>query len=301
MWFRNLLVYRFAPVPGISAELLHEKLSHDALQPCGSFEMESRGWVSPRGDDRHVYSLERQWLIALGVNQKLLPASVVNQVAKERADALAAQQDRPPGRRQLREIRERVLAELMPKALSRRRALRAWVDPVQGMLAVDTAAEKKAEELVQALRNATPEISVARFETQRSPASAMTQWLSSAEPPEGFTIDQDLELRAADAGKGVVRYVRHPLEGREIRDHITAGKTATRLGLTWKNRISFVLTEQLQVKRLVFLDVLRADSEGRAQDADEQFDIDFALMTGELSRLLADLAQALGGEKPRAT
>ena len=83
----------------------------------------------------------------------------------------------------------------------------------------------------------------------------------------------------------------------EWRDHIAGGKTVVRLGLTWNDRISFVLTEQLQVKRLVFLDILRRESDSEAGDESERFEIDFALMTGELSLMLADLVKALGGEQ----
>ncbi len=109
MWFRNLLVYRLAAGTSLNAEALEAHLAHNALQPCGSFEMERRGWVRPRAEGGYVHAIERQWLIALGVNQKLLPASVVNQTVKERAEALARQQDHPPGRKQLRELRERTL------------------------------------------------------------------------------------------------------------------------------------------------------------------------------------------------
>ena len=67
--------------------------------------------------------------------------------------------------------------------------------------------------------------------------------------------------------------------------------------MTWKNRISFMLTDQLQIKRAVFLDILKGESENQAEDAEAQFDVDFALMTGELAAMLADLVKALGGEK----
>ena len=73
-----------------------------------------------------------------------------------------------------------------------------------------------------------------------------------------------------------------------------------RLGLTWNDKISFILTEQLQIKRVTFLDILRRESDTQVEDEDEQFEIDFALMTGELAQLLADLVEALGGEKVRA-
>lgn len=297
MWFKNLLVYRLKPDTRLKADEVEEKLKENALQPCGSFEMESRGWVPPRGEERYLHSLERQWLIMHGVNQKILPSSVITQTTKERAAKLAERQEHPPGRKQLRELRERVIEELMPKALSRRRTLAAWIDPVHGWVAVDTAADKKADELLESFIAMNIDIDVKRLETQHSPSAQMTLWLNSGEIPAPFTIDQDLELRASGESRATVRYVNHPLEGREIREHIAAGKVATRLGMTWKNRISFVLTEQLQVKRVAFLDILKNETENQAEDAEEQFDIDFALMTGELAAMLADLTKALGGEK----
>lgn len=299
MWFKNLLVYRLSPGWAIDADALENKLSHQPLQPCGGFDLESRGWVYPRSEGRFLHTLNRQWLLALGINQKLLPASVVNQVAKDRAAEIAEQQDHPVGRKQMREIRDRVHQELLPRAFTRLRTTRAWIDPVNGWLAIDTAGEARAEELIKNLLQCLGDLPVRRLETERSPAAAMTRWLAAGQVSSDFTIDQDLELRSTDEGKATVRYVRHALEGKEIRDHIEAGKTATRLGMTWKDRISFVLTEQLQIKRLAFLDILRGEPGEQPEDADEQFDINFALMTGELAHMLADLVEALGGEKPR--
>ncbi len=299
MWFKNMLVYRLNETK-IKADDLEEKLRESALQPCGGFEMESRGWVAPRGENRFLYSLQRQWLITFGVNQKLLPGSIITQVAKERAEKLAEKQEHPVGRKQMRDIRERVLEELMPKALSRRRTLNTWIDPVNHWLVIDTAADKKADELLESLLSADVQLEPRRLECKQSPSAQMTLWLNSGKVPAPFTIDQDLELKASGDSRAVVRYVNHPLEGKEIRDHIAGGKTATRLGMTWKNRVSFVLTDQLQIKRVAFLDILKDETESQAEDADEQFDIDFTLMTGELAAMLADLVDALGGEKNAA-
>jgi recombination associated protein RdgC len=73
-------------------------------------------------------------------------------------------------------------------------------------------------------------------------------------------------------------------------------KIVTRLAMTWNDRISFVLNDQLQIKRLAFLDILKEQAEGQGENDDERFDIDFTLMTGEVAQLLADLVTALGGE-----
>jgi recombination associated protein RdgC len=82
-----------------------------------------------------------------------------------------------------------------------------------------------------------------------------------------------------------------------VRRHIAAGKQCTRLAMTWSDRVSFVLTESLAVKRVAPLDVLKENADSTMQNDDERFDGDFALMTGELAKLIADLVQALGGEE----
>lgn len=297
MWFKNLHVYRLPAAWAVAPADVNDKLSRHLLQRCGSFDMESRGWVYPREAGRFLHSVNGQYLLALGVDQKLLPASVINQVAKEQAAELAEQQAHPVGRKQLREIKERVVEELLPKAFTRRHTTWAWIDPVHGWLVVDAAGKAKAEALIETLHKSLDDLLLSRLDTQRSPSAAMTDWVAAGEAPAGFTIDQDLELRAAEEGKATVRYVRHNLEGKEIQDHIAAGKVATRLAMTWNDRISFVLDEELQIKRLAFLDILKEQAEGQAEAADEQFDIDFALMSGELAHLLADLVDALGGEK----
>ncbi len=303
MWIKNLTLYRLPQKWPVKADALEEKLAGQPLKPCGGFQMESLGWTAPRSDGPFLHRQDNQWLLALGVEQKLLPASVIRQATEERAARLAKKQAHPVGRKQMRDLREEVTAELMPRALARRRITHGWIDKKAGLLAVDSAADPKAEQFMEALRRAETGLAAPRLETLRSPASAMAEWLTRSEAPGKFTIDQDLELRAPDASKATVRYARHPLEGRDIRDHLAAGKTPVRLGLTWNERISFVLTGRLQVKRIAFLDILRREDGGQESDEkideDEKFEIDFALMTGELSLLVADLVKALGGEKVR--
>jgi recombination associated protein RdgC len=127
----------------------------------------------------------------------------------------------------------------------------------------------------------------------------MSAWLLHG-APHAFSLEQDLELESGDAGRSTVRYKRHPLDGHDIRAHLSAGKRPTQLGLTWNGRISFILTEKLQIKRLQFLELAPEREDGGEIDPLEQFDIDFTVMAGELTRLLAELRDELGGEAERA-
>jgi recombination associated protein RdgC len=300
MWFKNLIVYRLPENWAVSAAELEEQLSRRPLQACGAFEMQSRGWAHASVAQRYVHTTNGQHMIALGVEQKLLPASIIKQVTTERAAELEQQQGYPVGRRQLRELRERVTEELRARAFSRRRVTRAWIDPQHGWFVIDAAGGARADELVETLRDTLGSLPVTFLETERSPQAGMAAWLMLGDAPLRFVLDQDLELQAVDQSKATVKYVRHPLEGKEIQAHLSAGKYVTRLGLTWADRVSFVLTEKLEIKRLQFLHIAKEKDDGAAEiTPEERFDMDFALMTGELSQLLADLTQALGGEAAR--
>lgn len=296
MWFRNLRLYRLQQGLKLDLAELDARLGRRPLARCGSFEMTSRGWVFPRHEGAFVHAVNRQWLIALGVEQKLLPASVVRQMAQERAAQIETDQGRKVGRKEMRDIAERVTEELLPKAFSQRRTTWAWLDPAHGWLAVDAGSDARADEFMETLLATLDGIAPRPLQTQVSPLAAMTDWLAANESPAGFTLDSDLELRAASESQSAIRYVHHDLGGPEIANHIAAGKIVTKLGMTWNDKVSFVLTDKLHLKRLAFLDILKEQAEKDAAGADEQFDTDFALMAGELAALFDDLLVALGGE-----
>lgn len=296
MWFRNLRLYRLQRELKLDTAGLDAHLAKRPLARCGSFEMASRGWVFPRAEGVFVHAVERQWLLALGVEQKLLPATVIRQTAQERAAAIEAEQGRKVGRKEMRDIAERVAEELLPKAFTRRRTTWAWLDPANRWLALDAGSDTRADELMETLSATCDDLVPRPLQTQVSPLSAMTEWVASGEAPAGFTLDSDLELRAASESQSAIRYVHHDIGGPEVAAHVAAGKVVTKLGMTWNDRVSFVLTDKLHIKRLAFLDIVREQADSSAANADEQFDADFALMAGELSRMFEDLLLALGGE-----
>lgn len=300
MWFKNIQLYRLPTPWNIDLAKFEEQLARAPFVKCPSNQPMSHGWVSPRRDGALVFSLSRQWMISLSVEQRLLPSSVVNQEVKERTEAMEAQQGYAPGRKQLKELRERVTEELMPRAFTRRRSTFIWIDPQNGWFAVNASSPAKAEEVIEHLRHCLDDFPLTMLHTRISPQTAMADWLAGRDTPAGFTIDRDCEVKSVGEEKAAVRYVRHPLDGNEIeaeiKAHLASGKLPTKLALTWDSRISFVLTEKLEIKRLAFLDLLREEAEKSAEHADDQFDADFALMTGEFSRFLPRLVEVLGGE-----
>jgi recombination associated protein RdgC len=296
MWFKNIFIYRLPADFSITSNALQEKLAQKPLMPCSGLDKQSRGWVSCRSDERLVHAAQNQILFALGVEQKLLPAAIINKFAKERIADIEAQQGYKPGRKQMKDIKLAVADELLPRAFALQRITYAWLDLVNSRLIIEAASSAKADELLEQLGKTVDNFPVQLLQTELSPVAAMTDWLAREHAPAGFSIDRELELRSSDASKATVRYANHALEGKEILAHIANGKRVTRLGMTWNDRISFVLNEHLQLKRIDFLEIIKEESSKVADNEDEMFELDFTLMTGELAKMLTDLTAVLGGE-----
>ncbi|CAG2141535.1 recombination-associated protein RdgC [Cupriavidus plantarum] len=297
MWFKNLQLHRFSAPWTLSAEEVEACLAKHAFFPGTSLEPQTQGWAAPRDNGPLVHCVNKQMLLLLRTEKKLLPATVVNQVTKARAAELEEQQGFKPGRKQLKELKEQVTDELLPRAFSIRRDTRVWIDPVNGWLAIDAAGTAKADEVRGMLFKAIDPLPVVGLHVNQSPVAAMTEWLSSDTAPAGFSIDQEIELQSSAESKATVRYVRHPLDPEDLQRHIAAGKRCTRLAMTWNDRVSFVMTESLAIKRVAPLDVIKEQNDATAHDEDERFDADFALMAGELAQMLGDITDALGGER----
>lgn len=290
------MVYRIGEGWRPSLEQIEQALDLERFVPCGASQEKAIGWVEPRGEAHGplVEAVNGQRVLKLKIETRGVPGSVVTRKAKERSAQIETTEGRKPGKKEMKAIKEDVKLSLMPMAFSKESSVWVWIDPDTGLLVIDAGSQAKADEVITMLVKSFAGLSLALINTQMSPQSAMASWLITQESPAGFSVDRECELKAADESKSVVRYVRHALDTEEVKQHVEGGKLPTRLALTWEGRVSFSLTEALQLKKITFLDVV---FEATSAQKDEGFDTDVAIATGELTKLLPDLLVALGGEQ----
>jgi recombination associated protein RdgC len=231
-----------------------------------------------------------------------VPSSAIKAAVDEKIERYKAEtgNERVPAKLK-KEFKEEVLLDLMPRAFTKRSSTLLWIDTIHRFLVVDSPSLAGADRIVSALLDALAQvpggvaIDLQPVQTQTSPAASMSHWLTSREAPWNFTIDRDCELKMPDENKSTVRYARHTLDIDEVAQHITAGKVPTQLAMTWNERVSFVLSDAGQLRKLKLLDVVMEGVDKPGKD-DDGFDTDAAIFTGELAQLLPDLIEALGGE-----
>ena len=293
------MMYRIASGwPGAVGKL-EDALQDARFVECGAQQEKSVGWIEPRGQEHGalVEVVGGQWMLKLMIEVKVIPASVVNRKVQDQLDHIEASTGRKPGKKERRDISDDARLALLPVAFTKQSSVQVWVDPKAGALVTDAGSQAKADEVMTWLIKAVDGLVVQLISTQTSPAAAMALWLSTKEGPPDFSVDRECELKAADESRAIVRYTRHALDTDEVCQHIALGKMPTRLALTWSNRVSFVLTENLQLKKVAFLETVFEGASSAPGDAeDDGFDADVAIATGELRKLIPDLLEALGGE-----
>ncbi len=294
MFFRNLTLFRFPT--SLDLTDLETQLATCALKPVGLLELSSRGFVAPMG--QHHEALEHaidgtHWL-TVGGEDKLLPGAVVNDLLQKKLAAIEEKEGRRPGGRTRKRLKEDLVAELLPRAFVRPVRSDALLDTKLGVIAVDTSSRKNAESVVSEIRRALGSFPALPVNAEIAPRAILTGWIAGDALPEGLSLGDECELRDPSDSGAVVKVQRMELSGEEIAKHLEAGKQVTRLALVLDDHVSFVLGEDLVVRKFKLLDgaVDQLESSER-EDVRAELEARFALMSGEFRRLFLVLEAAL--------
>lgn len=299
MWFKNIQLYRLGQPFELAPETFESRLRANEFRGCGTMDMLATGWAPPLG--RHgqqlVHAANGYIMICARKEEKIIPAGVVRQLLEDKVAALEAAESREVYRREKLRMKEEIIVDLLPRALSRISDQFAYIDVRNNFLVVDSASANKAEALIGELRNTLGRFPAIPVKIKQSLSALMTRWVGGEPLPHGFEFGGECELRHPDPDGGVISCKHQDLEATEVRNHIKNGKYAVKLALQWKERLSCVLHEDLSIKRLRFEDIIKdAESETEADDPVSRFDLDFSIMVLELAEFFPQLLTALGGE-----
>ena len=299
MWFKNLSVFRLTEAFTLTSEELEQKLEPLAFRSCGPHEEFSFGWTAPLGktSEQRVHNTNGFLMLCVKKEERVLPASVVNELVQEKITEKEDQQARKLSKKERTEIKDELIFDLLPKAFTFSRKNYAYIDPKGGWIIVDAASAKSAEDLLSLLRKSLGSLPVVPLNTIDKPTAIMTQWLLNNQAPDDIVIEDECELRSPEEAGGIIRCKRHDLALPEIKNHLDTGKVVIKLAISWADRLAFIVDENLSIKRLRFLDLIQDQVSDIETDSEAaQFDVDFAIMSEELAKFLPRLVELFGGE-----
>ena len=301
MFFRNLTLFRFPTTTKFDD--LDSGLGECQLKPVGPLELSSRGFISPFGRDADAMShsqADATWL-AVGGEDKILPGSVVNDMLNKKLAEIEAKEGRRPGGKTRKRIKDELITDLLPRAFVKPSRTDALIDLGHGVVAVDTSSRKTGENVVSEIRRALGSFPALPLNAEVAPRSVLTGWVAGEPLPEGLSLGDECELRDPIDQGAVVKVQRMELQSDEIAKHLESGKQVTRLALNLDDHVSFVLGEDLIVRKFKLLDGAVDELESTERDdLRAELDARFVLMAGEFRRLFTVLEGALKLSKAEA-
>ncbi|MEE6440545.1 MULTISPECIES: recombination-associated protein RdgC [Pseudomonas] len=301
MWFKNLLTYRLTQEVPFEPEALEAALASKPARPCASQELTTYGFLAPfgKGEDAPLVHVSGEYLlIAARKEERILPSSVVNDAVKEKVEEIETEQMRKVYKKERDQIKDEIIQAFLPRAFIRRSMIFAAIAPRLGVILVNSASAKRAEDLLSTLREVMGSLPVRPATVKIAPVATMTDWVKSQQAAEGFYVLDECELRDTAEDGGIVRCKRQDLTGEEIQLHLSTGKVVTQLALAWQDKLSFILDDKMVIKRLKFEELLQEQAEQDGGDeAAQQFDASFQLMMMTFAEFLPVLFEALGGEE----
>lgn len=188
--------------------------------------------------------------------------------------------------RHARRLKDDLLHELLPRAFIRPTRTDLYLDHQRGVVFVDTSSRKTGEAAMSQLRDVVGSFPALPLNAEVSPRAILTGWAAGEPLPDGLSLGEECELRDPVEGGAIVRCQHHELRCDEVDLHLETGKQVTKLALVLDDHLSFVLGDDLIVRKLRFLDgaveqLQHGDEDGRRAE----FDARFALQIGEVGRL----------------
>lgn len=301
MFFKNLLTYRLTQRVALDVDTLEHALASKKTREPASQELSTYGFTAPYGkheDAPLVHASHGYVLIAARKIERILPSGSVAQEVRKRVETIEAEQLRKVYKAERDRIKDEVIQAFLPRAFLREKVTYAAIDAEHGLILVNTASTRTAEDLLSTLREVIGSLPVRPVAVKIAPTATFTDWLKTQEPAEHFYVRDNCELREVAEGGGVVRLKGQDLMGEEVQLHLSTGKVCTRLALAYKDELSFVLNDRLSLSRLKFEALL---TEKAAQDGGDDeaghFDASFVLMMATLRAFLPYLFEVLGGEE----
>lgn len=240
-----------------------------------------------------VEDISGVWLMHARKERRILPGSVVQARADEMAEKFERETGMKPGKKMRKSLKDDAIAELIPKAFVRASVIPMWISVKHRMLFIATTSSKLSDELLTILSGCMPGVRMKQMSHAVAPheVAALMADMMGGESPANLVADRCCQLSGTVGDKvSVVTIKDAALSSEPITDLLSAGQHPTRLKMTWNERLTFTLTNDLKLTGLKMSGVIPSDID--PQDIAGYLTI----INAELAQAVADLSAALGFE-----
>ena len=282
--FKNIVVFNLNTQ--LNETTLLEGLENEKFTGCTAFDYRRSGFVAPsKFSEQLVMQQGNQLLIALQTEEKILPSSVIKREFDEEIKSLNG---RKLNAEEKRNLKDDITVSLLSRAFSRFTTTHAIVDIDLQRIIINTSSQSKAQDFVSQLRRAIGDLPATPLSFINTNAEAtMTDWVRDELKLMDFNIDDEIEFRSKSIEgeqAQIVKSKHMDIDSWELNE-LKGNLNVHKLAMTWNDKISFVLDDELCIKRLRYLDEF---TEQRQESDDEAsiFYADFILLSNSLAMLV---------------
>lgn len=293
--FRNLRFYYITSPWPSSEQELSELLSENTFSPCSPYSERSAGWEAPTAtaSDTLCRRLNGADLLQLRTQSRILPVAAIKEALEEKIIDYRSRMEQEPSRSEIRRLKEEMKDELLPKALLKSERSRGCFILSESLLVIDVATPAKAEWFIDQLRTCFGQFNCTPLAFSNPPGELM-QRIFLGESPLGFSLGRECRMQDLRDAQSVVSWRNVELTEQAIRHHVIEGMKLTHLGLVYDEILSCVMNEEGDFNKLKFVEGEAVDTFD-GEDPQARMDADFVLLTGTITRLIADLKKLTGG------
>jgi len=297
---KNALIYRFTKKVNIEADALEQSLAAFSFKPCGDQDVSKIGWTKPLGEKTELllHTAQDWLLLTFKEEKKIFPPKVLALAFNERVDALELEKGRKLGKREKDDIKDAVIVQMLPRAFSKYESINVFINCSLGFIVVDASSSNKAEFVLSLLRKTLGSLPIVPASPHKDVSATMTTWLNTFTTPKCLQFGYSTKLTSTLPKGPHATFNNQALDSEEIKACLEEQKVVSKLGLTFKDRLSFVLTDKAEIKQLKYsVEILDANNDISDEDELAQMDADICLVEGEFSDLLTELysESVLGG------
>lgn len=301
MFFKNIFVFAFTR-PFTTTDLeLNEAMQQHTFTPCGSTELRHFGWSESLGKGSLLTTESNgNVLICARSEDKILPAPVIKDAVDFRVEEFEIVEGRTPSKKEREQIKEDVIFQLLPRAFSRIVDTHAYINTKENIIVVNTSSRGKAEDVLALLRKTLGTLPVTSISPEVAPDELMSNWVVDADCSDGvmgelFNLGMEAHFNSLGDHSATAVVKNQDLTSDEVKAHLDADQYVTKLALEFDDTMSFILNDDLSIKRIKFFDVIIEQNDDiDCDDVQAKLTADFTLMAGELNRMISSLHTEFG-------
>lgn len=296
--FRNFSIFTLDPERCYALiATLESDLAEKPFVECPTQAMGSSGFVPPvPGSAELAPVINDKTVIAMLTESKILPGAAVQNELRKRLDVITEREGRRTSGRERKRIKEEVIADLLARALTKRALTTAYIDPSAGILVIDTAAPRAAEEFISDVRRVAGSLGATPIHVNGAVRAGLTSWIAgtATNMPKDWHLSDSCVLRdPATGGRWAGRGL--DLDGNDVKEALRGGMTAQRVAFEIDSDCVFTLDDVLTVRRFALLDgaLDRMPADGY-EDAAAEYAGRFTIASSVIDRVIRGIDSAFG-------